>query len=121
MSAGPAKIGVLLANHVAEDFKVAGGRFALRASHLIVAFHTLWLRHLQCTGGVTETHGHVALGFSRGSLQDVSLVGDLPLHDALGDREAPFFVEVRSYLVKPQQGAILGRPLHAPAEATVLR
>jgi hypothetical protein len=75
---------------------------------------------LERTGGVAEPHSHVALGFSRGSLQDVSLVGDLPLHDALGDRETPFLVKVRSHLVKPQQGAVLGRPLHAPAEAAVL-
>ena len=50
----------------------------------------------------------------------MSLVGDLPLHDALGDRETPLFVKVRSHLVKPQHGAVLGRPLHAPAEAAVL-
>ena len=71
MPAGPTEVGVLLANHVAEDFKVTGCRFALRASHLIVTLHALRLRHLQRTGGVAEPHSHVALGFSRGPLQDM--------------------------------------------------
>ena len=71
MSAGPTKIAILLTNHVAENFEVPRCRFALRASRLVMGLHTLWLRHLQRTGGVAEPHGSVALGFSCGPLQDV--------------------------------------------------
>jgi len=80
MSAGPTKIAILLTNHVAETskYRAAASPSEPRAWSWVSIRSGCAI--CSARAGVAEPHGSVALGFSCGPLQDVSLVGNLSLH-----------------------------------------